>query len=172
MGYCEFGEMSAVVCNQMLLPWRIQCHSLVPHIMSCMQNSITLRNTHIKNPSAYGCAPEAAAEFSASKMCWSPAAYSIPLPRLRYKSKNWNVWNMYLLIGQGWEYFERKQILSQTQFKKHVIESLLVKTNQCFGINPKAIYTQETYAQRSGSNSATGNKRRALAFWFSVQICN
>ena len=56
------------------------------------------------------------------------------------------------------------------QFITHFIEFVLVETNELVGSNPNVIYMRETFGQRSGM--AVGRKRRALAFYFFVQICH
>jgi len=134
---------------------------------------MTLRNTHIKNPSAYGCAPET--EFSASKMCMSPAACSTPLPGLRYMSKKLERLKHVFAYKAGFGVFWRKANSQLNPVYKACHRIIACENKPMFWYWSKSdsvIYTQETYSQRSGSNRAAGNKRRALAFWFFVQICS
>jgi len=65
---------------------------------------------------------------------------------------------------------ERTCMFSGIQLTKHFIEFVLVETRKLVGSNPNVILTRQTCGQRSGM--AAGSKRRAIAFYFSVRICN
>ena len=69
----------------------------------------------------------------------------------------------------GWVFFERAQILSGIQFTRHFIESVVVETKPFASSNVNVILTWQTCGQRSSMSA--GSKRRALAFYFCVQIC-
>ena len=66
------------------------------------------------------------------------------------------------LSSQGWILFEQMYVFTGLQFTKHLIESILVETNQLYGSNSNVIFTRQ--------KSLAESKRRALAFSFPVQI--
>jgi len=78
---------------------------------------------------------------------------------------------IYIYISRwGWVFLQRVWILSRSQFTRRFIECFLVDTKQFFGSNPNVILTRQTCGQRSSMSA--GSKRRALAFYFSIRICD
>jgi len=64
--------------------------------------------------------------------------------------------------------FERTCEFSGMQFTKHFIEFVFVETNEVVCSNSNVILMRQTCGHRS--SRVAGSKRRALAFYFSVQI--
>ena len=69
---------------------------------------------------------------------------------------------------QGSILLERTYEFAGIQFTKHFIEFIFVETNEVVRSNSNVILTRQTCGQRS--SRVAGSKRRALAFYFSVQI--
>jgi len=70
-------------------------------------------------------------------------------------------------IQMGWVVLKQTRILNGIQFTRHFIKFVLVETNHLVGSNSNVILTRQTCGQRS--SMAAGSKRRALAFYLSVQ---
>ena len=71
-------------------------------------------------------------------------------------------------LRQGWVLFKRTCEFAGIHITKHFIEFVLVKTNRLVGSNRHVILTRQACGQRSTRD--VGSKRRALPFYFSVQI--
>jgi len=69
-----------------------------------------------------------------------------------------------------WVLLEPGRILSGIQFTKYFIEIVVVETKQFNISNLNVILMQQTCRQHS--SMAAGSKRRALAFYFRMQICH
>jgi len=69
---------------------------------------------------------------------------------------------------QGWVFSKRTCVLSGIQFTTHCIEFVVMQTKRIVRSNSNVILTRQTSGQSSGM--AAGGKRRAIAFYFSVQI--
>jgi len=73
------------------------------------------------------------------------------------------------LLGWGWVFLERTQILSGIQFTTHFFEILVVETKRFVGSSVTVIITRQTCGQRS--SRAAESKRQALGNHFSERIC-
>jgi len=71
-------------------------------------------------------------------------------------------------LKQGWGLFKRTCEFSGIQFTKHFIEFVYVETNEVVRRNSHVNLTRQTCGQRS--SRVAGSKRRAPAFYFSIQI--
>ena len=69
---------------------------------------------------------------------------------------------------QGWVLLKQTCVFSKIEFTRHFIEFLFVETKQIVSSNSNLVSTRQTCGQRSGM--AAGNKRRALAFYFSCEF--
>jgi len=72
-------------------------------------------------------------------------------------------------LSWGFEFLDRTRILSGIQFKKHLIDFIVVETKKFHRSIVNVILTRQTCGQHSSMSA--GSKRRALGKFVSVQIC-